>query len=56
MRLINFSAGTSGGAAIRALSAPFSGMTFIPTGGIELKNSSTSTMEDKDDFFPHMLA
>lgn len=34
-----FPAGTSGGAAaIKALSAPFAGMTFIPTGGVGPEN------------------
>jgi 2-dehydro-3-deoxyphosphogluconate aldolase/(4S)-4-hydroxy-2-oxoglutarate aldolase len=36
-----FPAGTSGGpAAIRALAAPFQGVTFIPTGGVSLANLS----------------
>lgn len=34
-----FPAGTSGGApAIKALSAPFSGVKFVPTGGVSAKN------------------
>ena len=34
-----FPAGTSGGApAIKALSAPFGGVKFVPTGGVSAKN------------------